>query len=225
MIEGVVFDIDDTLYFEREYVRSGFLHVAGTIASSKAERDALFAWLWSEFERGGRGDTFDHLNAAFPAVQGRFSTSELVDEYRRHHPTISLIPGVAELLEEMQQRGFRLGALSDGPLASQEAKAAALDLANWLDPIVFTSALGPAYAKPAIAGFEMIRQLWGIDPDRLLYVGDNPLKDFAGPRRLGWHTVRLRNPSQLRYGLESRDELEGPEVEIHTIPELSALVG
>jgi putative hydrolase of the HAD superfamily len=224
VIEGVVFDIDDTLYFEREYVRSGFRHVATVVATSEAELTTFFEWLWNEFETGRRGDTFDQFLSVFPAVHDRFSTSELVDEYRSHRPSISLIPGIAESLASMQRRGLRLGALSDGALASQEAKAAALDLASWLDPIILTAGLGPSYAKPATGGFEMIRSLWGIDGDRLAYVADNPLKDFAGPRELGWHTIRLRLAPQLRYALDSRAGPVRPDVEVGAISELVALV-
>jgi len=64
---GVVFDMDDTLYSERDYVRSGFGVVAQHAASTTDEATILFAWLWSAFEAGRRDDTIDGLFGAFPS--------------------------------------------------------------------------------------------------------------------------------------------------------------
>ena len=48
-------------------------------------------------------------------------------------------------------------------------------------------------------------------------MADNPAKDFAGPRSLGWHTVRLRRADGLHAAAPS-----GPDVdrEIVTLDEL-----
>jgi putative hydrolase of the HAD superfamily len=51
-----------------------------------------------------------------------------------------------------------------------------------------------------------------------VYVADNPIKDFAGPRRLGWRTVRIRRPGGLHADLPSGDDVEQ---EIASLDELS----
>ncbi len=214
MIEGLVFDLDDTLSDEREYVRSGFDHVARAVATSDAEAARLAEWLWAAFESGVRGDTFDRLLAAFPDLGARLTTGDLVTAYRNHSPAIDLAPGVEELLDSLRARGLRLAVLTDGPSASQSAKAAALHLDRWFDPIVLTDTLGPGLAKPSPAGFELISQRWGVPGRHLAYVADNPGKDFVAPRQLGWATVRLRRPTQLRFALEPADAAFEPEIEL-----------
>jgi putative hydrolase of the HAD superfamily len=184
---------------------------------------ALLAWLWDAFERGIRGDTFDRLRQAFPAVGERLSTGELVDAYRSHSPTIALAPGVEDMLDALRQEGVRLGVVSDGPIASQSAKATALDLDRWFDPIVLTGGLGPGFAKPATGAFEAIARAGRIPHDELAYVADNPEKDFAGPRRLGWLTVRLRDPEQLRFALEPASTSDGPDLEVRALADLLRL--
>ena len=117
-----------------------------------------------------------------------------------------------ELLTLLQQSGLRIGVLSDGPLVSQGAKASALGLDAWFDPILLTASRD-GFHKPATAGFEWIAATWSLPPAELAYVADNPGKDFVGPRRLGWRTVRLRMPQQVTYGLEPANDEQRPDAE------------
>jgi putative hydrolase of the HAD superfamily len=224
VIRGIAFDIDDTLYLERDYVRSGFAEVARIAGRSHEEVRRLTAWLDDAFEAGVRGDTFDRLLAAFPSVAQRFDTPALVDAYRRHRPDITLLAGTTETLTELGRRGIRLAVVSDGPLPSQAAKAGALGLDRWFDPIILTAALGAGHAKPGVAAFESIERAWGLVGPRLCYIGDNPEKDFGGPRRLGWRTVRLRQPGQLRWATDAPDG-EAADHEIAAPADLLALLG
>jgi putative hydrolase of the HAD superfamily len=220
VIRGVVFDIDDTLYLERDYIRSGFDHVARTAARSGEEVGTLSAWLSAAFESGVRGDTFDRLRLAFPEVAERFSTADLVGAYRGHQPSIQLMPGTAELLDVLRRRGSRLAVLSDGPAESQAAKASALGLDRWFDPVLLTWSLGPGFAKPGTGGFELIARGWDLASPQLAYVADNPGKDFIGPRRLGWSTVRLVCPGQLHDAVEPADEDHRPAIVIEAMVDL-----
>lgn len=224
-MRGVVFDIDDTLYFEHTYVLSGFSHVAALAAGSDGEARSLVRWLGTAFDAGIRGDTFDRLVTAFPAIADRVSAAELVDAYRRHRPTIKLAPGVESVLETLRDTSLRLGILSDGPIKSQIAKSEALGLDRWFDPIVLTASLGPAAAKPATPGFEAIAREWDIPNQEMCYIGDNPEKDFIGPRKLGWLTIRLRQPEQLRFALEPSSAALSPELEIRGTDDILRCLG
>lgn len=225
VIRGVVFDLDDTLYRESDYVRSGFRHIARLVGRSDAERSEVARWLTDAFDGGRRGDTFDALLGAFPDVARRYSVEDLVVAYRSHRPSIELGRDVEPALDAVRATGVRLGILSDGPLASQSAKAEALRLRRWFEPIVLTASLGPGQSKPATTGFEAIAQAWGVnDGTRLAYVGDNPAKDFIGPRKLGWLTIRLRQPEQLHWRLEAASELHKPDIEIGSPAELPNLI-
>jgi len=211
---GIVFDLDDTLYLERDYVRSGFTYVANLVATSAVGMRELTAWLWLAFEDGVRRDTFDRLLAAYPELAGRVTPAQLVDAYRSHPPSISLLPGVSELLGWLRDRSYRLGVLSDGLLVSQQAKADALRLDEWFDPVLFTASRQEAFLKPGTLGFEWIATKWGLPNAELAYIADNPLKDFVGPRKLGWLTIRLRTPGQLRFALEPAGDGDEPDVEV-----------
>ncbi len=203
MIRGLVFDIDDTLYDEIDYVRSGFAHVAREAEGPEVTAATLERWLMTSFEAGVRGDAFDRLLEAYPSIATRTSKAHMIDVYRLHEPDIRLDPGVDGLLSDLHARGISLAILSDGAPEGQRAKVRALGLERWFAPIVLTGSLGAAHAKPATAGFDAIGRDWGLGPSELAYVADNPAKDFAGPRRLGWTTIRLRHARQLRSTLET----------------------
>jgi putative hydrolase of the HAD superfamily len=225
VIRGVVFDIDDTLYDERDYVRSGFAAVGRSVGTTDDEAERLTEWLWRAFEAGVRRDTFDRLRNAFPDVGARASTAELVAVYRSHRPDIRLTAEARAVLDRLASRGLRLGALSDGPLESQGAKAAALDLARWCDPVVLTAAYAESFWKPGTAGFAAIADAWNLPAEALAYVADNPDKDFVGPNRLGWMTVRVRHERQLRHHLEPVDEIHRPAIVIASLGELPEILG
>jgi putative hydrolase of the HAD superfamily len=223
--KGIVFDLDDTLFLERDYVRSGFDHVAVLVARSPTERQEVSAWLNGQFELGRRRDTFDELVRVFPEVGRRWTSSALVDAYRSHVPDIALVPHMAESLDRLLDGGARLGVLSDGAPASQAAKTEALGLRRWFDPIIFTAALGETFMKPSIRGFELIAASWALAPEVLVYVGDNPAKDFSGARALGWHTIRLRMPLQLHFAIDPSLAADGPNAEISDPSDLLSQLG
>jgi len=210
---GVVFDMDDTLYLERDYVRSGFRAVARHVADA-ADADAIFASLWGWFEAGVRGDTFDRLLARFPDVAARFDIATLVAAYRGHTPDIDLLPAMRELLAGLRERGVRLGVLSDGPLPAQRAKALALGLDRLVDAVLLTDELGRDGWKPSTRGFEVLAERMGLAHNELVYVGDNPVKDFIAPRKLGWRAIRLRMAGQLHAADEPADEAGAPHAEV-----------
>lgn len=223
MIAGVVFDLDDTLYLERDYVRSGFGRVAAVAADrSGLDPSVLFSFLWHGFETSRRGRAFDELVAAFDLSE-HCSVEELVSIYRTHEPDISLDPDVKSLLEDIRANGQRLGVITDGSSHSQHAKVAALDLERLVDLVVVTGDWGQEFWKPHERAYEYVRNEWDMDAAQLVYVGDNPLKDFVTPRRLGWVTVRLRREGQLHSNVEAADEHDADHEADHEIAELREL--
>jgi putative hydrolase of the HAD superfamily len=210
----VVFDIDDTLYLERDYVRSGFADV-GAWVEEEFGLGGFFERCWDAFSSGVRGRVFDVALAGYEDAD-RGLVGRLVERYRSHTPAIRLLPDADDALRRLSER-YRLAALSDGPLVSQRAKVQALGLGGRLDPIVLTDDLGSGHGKPALDGFRLIEERVGSAGPACCYVGDNPLKDFRGPDQLGWRTVRVRRPHGLHH-----DDAGGPDIDLE-VSELGSL--
>jgi putative hydrolase of the HAD superfamily len=213
-IACVVFDIDDTLYLERDYIRSGFDDV-GRWVETELGFAGFFDRCWYAFQSGVRARVFDVVLAAQAGADPDVIRS-LVDRYRSHTPSIALLPDAEDALGRLAGR-YRLAGLSDGPLTSQRAKVQALGLTGRLDPIVFTDELGRASWKPAPDGFRLIEARLGYAGPAYCYVADNPAKDFRGPSELGWRTVRVRRGAGLHH-----DEPSGPDVDVE-VGDLSSI--
>ena len=194
-----VFDIDDTLYLERDYVRSGF-EAAGRWAAKWLAIPDFGERCWCKFCAGSRGSIFDEVLRESGRNAAPSLVSALVECYRSHTPSILLAPDAAEVLEAISRTVF-VAVISDGPAASQSRKAEALGLDSFANPILFTEILGPEFRKPHPRAFEMVSQC--LSASVCLYIADNPLKDFAAPQRLGWVTVRVRRPGGLHYAVEN----------------------
>ena len=117
-----------------------------------------------------------------------------------------------------------VGALTDGPVASQRAKVHSLGLLERADHVLMTDTLGRAHWKPSEKGFEWLEERFGTAASHLVYIGDNPTKDFIAPKRRGWRTIRLRMDGQLRCALESPNEAATAELECTDWAELSAWI-
>lgn len=197
----VAFDIDDTLYLERDYVRSG-LRAVGERCRREFGMEGFFDRAVEAFEAGVRHTIFDHVLATYGIEDRTELIRSLVDVYRSHDPEIRLAPDALHCLQRLHGR-VALAAVSDGPAASQRAKVAALALATWLDPILLTDDLGPEYWKPDPRPFHLVQAETGCAGRRCVYVADNPGKDFSGAKALGWTTVRVRRSGSLHYEVDN----------------------
>lgn len=222
---AVVFDLDDTLYLESEYVASGFRAVAGELGRRTGmPHQGLFAFLWERFASGKRGDHFDRLLEHHPGLSSIANTAELISLYRNHPPAIGLLVGVRETLALLEEAGVQLGLITDGPVASQTAKIRTLGLESRIAHRVQTDNWGLQYRKPCTRAFVHMASRLEVNPEQCIYVGDNPQKDFTGPNLLGWNTVRLRMPSQLHFRVDPEDGASSPRAEVHSIAELSGFL-
>ncbi len=220
--QALVFDLDDTLYPEREYVRSGFRAVAEWAQPKLGlPAEATAGELWQLFTGGARRDTFDRWLAARGLPASDFVPA-MVEVYRQHAPRIAPHPRVAELLDGWRRR-HRLGLVSDGWAEVQERKLAALGLAGCFTAIVFSDTLGRDAWKPSPRPFRRVLELLTVPAAEAVYVADNPAKDFRGASSVGMGAVRVRYPDGLYAGLEPLSLDDAPEREISRLDELEAI--
>jgi putative hydrolase of the HAD superfamily len=189
-IEAVVLDLDDTLYAEREYAFSGFAAVAQTFSEVLGDAEQAAADMRRLFDTANRPRVFNALLAERGMTVEPTLVDAMVDEYRRHTPTIHLYPDAERALTRLRE-GRRLGLITDGPVAQQWRKLDALGLRDRLDVIIVTAELGPAFSKPHSAAFELIADRLSVDHAECAYLADNPAKDFIAPNALGWLTIRV----------------------------------
>lgn len=190
-LKAVVFDMDDTLYGEKEYVRSGYKQVAKVVPQIK---DAAYK-LWGFFEE--KKPAIDEL-----LVTEGLENPELklacINAYRFQTPEINFYKGVSEMLKELRDAGYLIGVITDGRAEGQRAKIKALGLENLVDHIIVTDELGGIqYRKPNPVAFEIMKEKFGVEYFQMCYVGDNIKKDFIAPQMLGMKSIWFRNKDGL----------------------------
>jgi HAD superfamily hydrolase (TIGR01549 family) len=195
---AVIFDLDDTLYPEKEYVRSGF---AAAAACMPQVADAAQK-LWLAFEQG-----LPAIDAVLEAEGLRSETLRMncLKAYREHDPEIMLYPEAKELLEWLKARSVRLGVITDGRPEGQWAKLKALGLTDAVDRIIVTDELGGVqFRKPCDIAFRLMQGHMQIPYGQMLYVGDNPVKDFKAVKQLGMSGIWFENTDSV-HAMPRRD--------------------
>lgn len=209
----LVFDLDDTLYEERTYVESGLRAVA-EFGEGKYGwgSEFSFRFMVEILNRVGRGAIFDHWLMQY----GRYSkalTKKCVDVYRHHTPSLHLFKSAKQLLPHLKK--YPMYIVTDGHKLVQEKKVEALGIESQFSYIFLTHRYGLRNAKPSTYCFELIKKREKCQWEDMLYVGDNPAKDFVNLNRLRMTTVRV-----LTGGYRSRMAAEGYDAQF-TIPDLT----
>ena len=180
----LVFDLDDTLYDELTYVRSGFRAVAEWgEAVLGIDAELSFQQLNKIFDRDGRGQVFDVWLA------GRASIAKAVAVYRHHEPRIELWASATNVISDLCKHPIYI--VTDGHKIVQDKKLAALGLRRHVRHAYITHRYGLSRAKPSTFCFELIARREGRPLSELIYVADNPAKDFVGLNAIGAHTIRV----------------------------------
>jgi carbamoyl-phosphate synthase large subunit len=217
----IVFDMDDTLYPEADFVRSGHRAVAERVWQDL--RVDIEPELRRRFAAGQRGDLMSAaLTALDVKVHQDYVDHVLVQTYREHAPAIRPHVETLPVLTELRARGHRLALLSDGLAEVQRRKLAALGVAGLFDEIVITDELGREAWKPSTVGFLRILSALGVAGGAAMYVSDNPHKDFAGPHQLGMRTMRIVRPGTEHGEALAPAPEHQPQRVIHALQELLA---
>lgn len=191
----IVFDLDDTLYLERDFVRSGF-QAAGMWLQQETGISGLEARCQELFAAGHRTLIFDNALKYLGTDGNAELVARLIEVYRTHTPNIALASDADRYLR--QRSGNRLFALiTDGTATTQMAKIRALGLDRLLEHVICTGAWGHDFSKPHPRAFETVEAWSGTSATRLVYVADNPTKDFVTPKVRGWWTVQITRPGRI----------------------------
>ena len=220
MIRALIFDLDDTLYPEIDFVVSGYQAVAGHAAATFGlDPDRLLANMVETLEQQGRKRVFPVLLESFPAIT--LSIPELVALYRQHPPDIRLYPGYPRLLENLACR-YPLGIITDGWPQVQRQKVRALGLDRVMDRVLYTWDYGSEKEKPHPLPFRLMLQWLHAEPASSLFVGDNPEKDGRGALAAGMQYAHVDSCSGLgtRLGSRERDPAELRIRSLHQLPKI-----
>ncbi len=175
---AIVFDLDDTLYNELDYLKSAYKELAQKLEPESSHQ--LFSDLLSRYRN--KENVFEYV-----AERYGIPITELLEFYRNHIPDIAPFDGVIELLKAIKSKKGRLGIITDGRSNTQRNKIKALKIDTLIDFVVISGEIGTE--KPSEENYRLIENELACNVN--YYIGDNIKKDFVTPNKIGWKTIGL----------------------------------
>ena len=180
-----VFDLDDTLYLEREFQYSAFRSIAGQVKELTGI-DCLDEMI----RLSGSGENvFEWLESSFGAGFASITTAGLLHHYRHHQPSISLARGAAIFLQQLTAMNLPMGIITDGRSITQRNKLKALGIETRFSEIIISEEFGSAKPDPRNYSYFMKRYPSGD----FYFFGDNTARDFQAPLSFGWNCYCIKN--------------------------------
>lgn len=97
-------------------------------------------------------------------------------------------PGTVEALQELRDRGYRLGVISNSD-GRMEALLESVELRSYFDFVIDSQVVG--FEKPDPRIFRLGCERAGAAPDQVIYVGDIYEIDVVGARAVGMRTYLI----------------------------------
>ena len=229
MIEAVIFDWGGTLSIYADIDLGDMWRMAARHLAPDHE-EALTARLvqvetdaWDRIKVDQHSFTLAQLLADASDAVGVDVAAAVLEEASQHHldawtPHIRHDPDAAGVLRALQDRGLRVGLLSNThwPREFHEHFLARDGLAPLIDARLYTSELDRS--KPHRSVFVAALAAVGVsDPSRAVFVGDRPYDDVWGAQQAGLRGVLRTNDIMPAYDVE-------PDGVIDSLPELLPLI-
>lgn len=174
----IVLDLDDTLYWELDFLKSAFQEIALHIGQD----NGLYEKMLTLYK--AKENVFEFLERTYA-----FPIGKALGMYRNHFPNIILHDGAIELLNLCEKNNYKMGLLTDGRSVTQRNKIKALNIEHYFSKIIISEEFGST--KPNLANYEIFLEEEKQGNCQFYYIADNPSKDFISANQLGWVTICL----------------------------------
>lgn len=183
----IVFDLDDTLYKEIDFVKSAYIFINNYLKISVG----LDLSTQIDMCINNNINFFDFINSKI-ITQKKLSIEKYLELYRFHFPTLSLPDDTKQFLNELITRKIEFSIITDGRSISQRNKIRSLGIYDKAQNIIISEETG--FEKPDLHNFKLVENL-NINK-KYIYIADNTSKDFIAPNALNWDTICLVNNGQ-----------------------------
>jgi len=192
-ITAVLFDLDDTLNDRGKSWVLFIERLLGEFTSRMATDDReLILQVILTADQGGyrpKHEFFADVATRLPWID-QLSTDKLESFWRTTFASCTVERcGARELSVDLRSAGLQVGIVTNGRTDMQQAKIRALGFENLIDALIISDSVG--VKKPNAGIYSEAMRSLTCASDHVLFVGDNPLRDVAGPASIGMHTAWL----------------------------------
>lgn len=187
-MKAIIFDLDDTLYNEKDFVYGAFKEVASYLENKyNILSDKIYNRMLQILKVEGRGKIFNRICDEYHFDE---DIPKLVEVYRRAKPNLNLYEDAQTFLNQ-NVGNYKFGLITDGLYYVQWNKIKLLNIEQYFDEIIVTDDHGKDFWKPSKGPYMKMSQILNIPFHEMVYIGDNPNKDFYAAKQLGMLTIRV----------------------------------
>ncbi len=191
MIKVIGLDLDDTLISKRNYDMECFKSVAMSISKKiNSTPSTIFISLMKEYDELNRVSPIDIVLKKNNCYSKEY-LDELICLYQSTIVKNCIFNDVIPFLLHAKALGYLIVLITDGKVNSQQKKISNVNLNSFFSHIIYTYQFGEDKKKPDLYPFEYIIRLLDIEYSQMIYVGDNPYRDFVNINQKGVLTVRI----------------------------------
>ena len=184
----LVFDLDDTLYKELDFVMGGFRDTAKFLQNEYSLSKEKSFFLMKQELKNGRGKIFNNILKRYD-IYNKTILNKCIKIYRTHNPRIKLYISAKKFLTKFTE--FPIYIVTDGNKNVQKSKINALGLQKRIKFSYLTSNYGLKNSKPSTYCFSKICEREKVQPKNVIYIADDPSKDFVNLKKHGFKTIRV----------------------------------
>lgn len=199
MYKVIVFDLDDTLYFEKNYVKSGYKIISKYLNQKYGLNEkVIYKEMLFLFYKSPK-NIFNRILDKYSISYSNEDIQNMIMLYRNHKPKIKLSKNIKKTLIFLLKKGYCLGIITDGFKEVQRKKIQALQLEKYFKKIIVTDELGEnrEYWKPHEKSYILMKEYFNVEFNEMIYIGDNISKDFIAPIELGILPVQIINKKNI----------------------------
>lgn len=179
----VVFDLDDTLYNEIDYLKSAYSEISDKISKLIIiEKKIIYKDLLYFYY--SKANPFKKIISKYSIP---LDVNDLLVLYRNHKPNLVLTQDRLELFRYLKHINIPIGLMTDGRSVQQRNKLEALNISSFFSEILISEEFGSE--KPSLENYKHFENKFG--DASYYYIGDNICKDFVTANKLNWTTICL----------------------------------
>ncbi len=210
----IIFDLDDTLYSRKDFVLNGLRNVSDLIfiRNKNLRKNQVLKELKNLYFNSKQKKIFNHY-IKIKKIKN-IKAKECINAYRYGKNQIKIYPDTHNILYTYKGKIYLI---TDGNKNIQRYKIKLLKIKKFFKKIFITNTYGKKYQKPSMFCFEKIKKIENCDYKKMIYIGDNPSKDFINCNKVGIRTVRLlrgefkdirvKYPIDAKYKIKNLKEL------------------
>lgn len=177
-INTILFDLDGTLIDTNELIIESFLYTLGSYYPDKYMREDILPFMGPTLR-----ETFEAINPE--------KVDEMIETYREynirnHDLLVKEFPGVFETVQQLKQKGFKIGVVTTKVAHTAEKGLRLTKLDQFFDVVIALDHVKKA--KPDPEPIQKALSLLGSKAEEAIMVGDNS-HDILGGKNAGTKTA------------------------------------